>query len=86
MMDAFCDEFILFLSLQNSHLMSADFHLPKESSLTSTDAWICTIPLRSLHFAASSQYGIIPENRTSTPCFLKNTLLNAYLDQMDSRW
>lgn len=40
----------------------------------------------SFHFAASSQYGTIPDNRMSTPYFLDNTLLNAYLEQMDSRW
>lgn len=65
-------------SLQNSHLISDLFQ-------RHPIIWPATIPLRSLHFAASSLYWTISENRMSTPCFLNNTLLNAYLDQMDSR-
>lgn len=85
-MDPFCGEVVLFHSLQNSHKMSADLCLPKASLLASTAAWLRTVPLRSFHFAASSQYGTIAENRTSTPYFLDNTPLNTCLDQMDSRW
>lgn len=85
-MDSFCGEVVLFHSSQNSHETSADLCLPKASLLASTAAWLRTVPLRSFHFAASSQYGKKPENRTSTPHFLDNTLLNTYLDQMDSRW
>lgn len=59
---------VLFLFLRNSRLMSADRCLPK--------AWLRTIPLRSLRFAASSQYGTTPENRMSTPYCLNNTLHN----------
>lgn len=65
--------------------MSADLSLPKEPHIASTADWLLTNPLRSHHFAASCQYGKMPENKTLTPYFLENTLCNIYLERVDSR-